>query len=264
MSNCLIMETYRHRCALPLFSLVWLMVFGLALAAAAAERQQLNGRHVPAAVARLAPVGDLPGSQRLNLAIGLPLRNQPELDSLLQDLYDPANPNYRRYLTPEQFTERFGPTENDYQALMDFAKANGLAVTVTHPNRVVLDVAGTVTDIEKVFHLTMRVYRHPKEAREFYARDVAPSVDFAVPILHISGLDNYSLPHPNSKVRPAGAVANATPNSGTGPGGSYRGSDFRTAYVPGTTNTGTGQSVGLLQFDGYYPKDIATYISQRS
>ena len=198
----------------------------------------------------------------MNLAIGLPLRNKQELDALLQQLYDPASPNYHRYLTPEQFTERFGPTENDYQALMDFAKANGLAVTVTHPNRVVLDVAGTVTDIEKVFHLTMRVYRHPKEAREFYAPDVEPSVDFAVPILHISGLDNYSLPHPNSKVRPAGAVANATPNSGTGPGGSYRGSDFRTAYVPGTTNTGTGQSVGLLQFDGYYPKDIATYISQ--
>ena len=89
-----------------------------------------------------------------------------------------------------------------------------------------------------------------------------PSVDFAVPILHISGLDNYSLPHPNCKVRPGGAVANATPNTGTGAGGTYRGSDFRTAYVPGTTLTGTGQSVGLLQFDGFYASDITTYESQ--
>ena len=102
----------------------------------------------------------------MNLAIGLPLRNQQELDTLLQQLYDPASPNYRRYLTPEQFTERFGPTETDYQAVMDFAKSNGLTVTVTHPNRVVLDVAGTVTDIQKAFHLTMRVYRHPREARD--------------------------------------------------------------------------------------------------
>ena len=147
------------------------------------------------------PVGRLPGAQRLNLAIGLPLRNQQELDALLQQLYDPASPNYRRYLTPEQFTERFGPTETDYQALMDFAKSNGLTVTVTHPNRVVLDVAGTVTDIEKAFHLTLRVYRHPPEARDFYAPDVEPSVDFGVPILHISGLDNYSLPHPNFKMQ---------------------------------------------------------------
>jgi hypothetical protein len=198
----------------------------------------------------------------LNLAIGLPLRNQQELDTLLQQLYDPASPNYRRYLTPEEFTQRFGPAEKDYQAVMDFAKSNGLTVTGTHPNRVVLDVAGTVADIQKVFHLTLRVYRHPTEAREFYAPDVEPSVDLGVPILHVSGLDNYSLPHPNSKLRPAGATANATPNSGTGPGGTYRGSDFRTAYVPGTSLTGTGQTVGLLQFDGFHASDIATYASQ--
>src|ERR1039458_10173638 len=154
-----------HACingyTLRLAGVVSLLAFGLPLAGSAAPRQQLSGGHVPAAVARLAPAGSLPGTQRLNLAIGLPLRNRPELDALLQQLYDPASPNYHRYLTPEEFTARFGPTANDYQALMDFAKSNGLAVTVTHPNRVVLDVAGTVTDIQKAFRLTLRTYRHP-------------------------------------------------------------------------------------------------------
>jgi hypothetical protein len=250
-----------------LVSVAWLVAFGLASAAGAAERQKLNGGHVPAAVARLAPVGRLPASQRLNLAIGLPLRNQAELDRLLQQLYDPASPNYRRYFTPEQFTERFGPTEKDYQALMDFAKANGLTVTATHPNRVVLDVSGAITDLEKTFHLTLRVYPHPTEARTFYAPDVEPSVDFALPILHISGLDNYALPHPNLVHRPASKSANAIPNAGSGPNGpsgtpTYWGSDFRTAYVPGTSLTGAGQSIGLLEFDGFYANDITTYESQ--
>ena len=263
MTNYLLRRDCHRRCVRSLAGLVLLMVFGLAPAGWAAERQRLNGGHVPAAVARLAPVGRLPGSQRLNLAIGLPLRNQEELDRLLQQLYDPASPNYRHYLTPEQFTERFGPTEQDYQAVMDFAKANGLTVTATHPNRVVLDVAGAVADIEKAFHVTMRVYQHPTEARTFYAPDVEPSVDLAVPILHISGLDNYALPHPNFSEhgRPAHRPT-PTPNSGSGPGGRYRGNDFRAAYVPGTTLTGAGQSVGLLQFDGYYASDITTYESQ--
>ena len=145
---------------------------------------------------------------------------------------------------------------------MDFAKSNGLTVTATHPNRVVLYCGRHVTDIQKAFHLTMRVYRHPREARDFYAPDVEPSVDLGVPILHISGLDNYSLPHPNFKIKPADTSANTTPKSGSGPGGTYRGSDFRTAYVPGTALTGAGQSVGLLQFDGFYASDIATYASQ--
>ena len=63
-------------------------------------------------------------------------------------------------------------------------------------------------------------------------------------------------------LRPTGAAPNATPYSGSGPGGTYRGSDFRTAYVPGTSLTGAGQSVGLLQFDGFYANDITTYESQ--
>ena len=244
---------------LLLVGVVALLAVGLPFTGSAEPRQELAGGHVPAAVARLAPVGSLPGSQRLNLAIGLPLRNQDELDQLRQQLSDPASPNYHRYLTREEFTARFGPTEQDYQALMDFAKSNGLAVTATHPNRVVLDVSGAVSDIERTFHVTLRTYRHPREAREFYAPNVEPSVDFAIPILHISGLDNYSLPHPSSKARPAGTLANATPNSGTGPGAAYIGSDFRKAYAPGTTLTGAGQSVGLLQFDGFYPVDITNY-----
>ena len=40
------------------------------------------------------------------------------------------------------------------------------------------------------------------------------------------------------------------------------GNDFRAAYVPGTSLNGTGQIVGLLQFDGYYPNDIALYEAQ--
>ena len=144
----------------------------------------------------LAPVGRVAAEQRLNLAIGLPLRNREALDNLIQQLYDPSSPNFRHYLTPEQFGEMFGATEADYQAVIDFMKANGLTVTKTHPNRLVVDVQGTVADVERVMHVTMREYQHPREARHFYAPDVDPSLDLSVPILEISGLNNYSLRRP--------------------------------------------------------------------
>jgi subtilase family serine protease len=203
MPQCLTGRDLLRRCCLYLSYLILLMGGSLLQSAGAAGLQTLRAVHIPPAVARLTAIGTLPVSQRLNLAIGLPLRNQQELDALLQQLCDPASPNYRRHLTTEQFTERFGPAEADYQAVMDFAEANGLKVTVAHPNRPVLDVEGTVTDIQRAFHLTLRTYRHPGEARDFYAPDVEPSVILAVPILDISGLDNYSLPHPNSRIRPA-------------------------------------------------------------
>jgi subtilase family serine protease len=197
----------------------------------------------------------------LDLAIGLPLRNAEGLKALLGQIYDPASPKYRKYLAPQQFTAMFGPTEEDYQRLIDFAKSNGFAVTGTHPNRTLLDVNASAGEIEKTFRVRMLVYQHPREARTFYAPDIEPTIDLAIPILHISGLDNYTVPHPNLMEKPHNNPPGPTPNAGSGPSGSYLGRDFRAAYAPGVALTGAGQSVGLLQFDGYYTNDIAAYES---
>ncbi|MGO9527881.1 MAG: protease pro-enzyme activation domain-containing protein [Verrucomicrobiia bacterium] len=251
---------------LPMLGMVFAISCGtllllFATAAKAAERQLLNG-HVPTAVTQLnlQPVGRLPSTNRLHLAVGLPLRNKEALNTLLQQLYDPASPQYHRYLTPEQFTERFGPTEQDYQAVINFAKTNGLEIVATSGNRVLVDVSAKVSDIERAFHVTLRTYQHPTEARQFFAPDVEPSVDASVPILHVSGLDNYAIPRP--AVHRSHLAENAAPGSGSAPGGYYRGYDFRNAYVPNVTLNGANQMVGLLEFDGYYTNDIISYENQ--
>jgi len=253
--------TLRFPCWLVVRCVGLALFFGATDHGVTAERQALHG-HVPAAVARfnLQPTGELPATKSLQLAIGLPLRNEAALDDLLRQIYDPASPRFHQYLTPAQFTAQFGPTELDYQAVIDFAKANGLTVTGTHPNRVVLDVSGSVADIERAFHVTLHTYRHPREARQFFAPDVEPSVDLAVPILQVGGLNNYSLPHSTLRVKAIAPTARVTPNSGSGPGSTYMGNDFRAAYVPGVTLNGSGQSVALVQFDGYVSNDIAAYL----
>ena len=218
----------------------------------------LNG-HVPAAIAHLIPVAQLPATNQLNLAIGLPLRNTEELSNLLQQVYDPSSTNYHKYLTPDEFTARFGPTVGDYQKVIDFAKSSGLTLSGTYSNRMLVDVVGKVSDIQKAFHVTMHKYHHPTEARDFYAPDAEPSVDSSVPVLHVAGLDTYYVPHPTSKIQPSTSHAGAKPAIGSAPGGAYAGKDFRNAYVPGTTLTGTGQNVALLQFDGFFPSDIQAY-----
>ena len=89
---------------------------------------ELLPARVSAVVAGLRPIQKLAGTNELRLAIGLPLRNQADLAQYLRELYDPAHPNYRHYLTPEEFATRFGPTEEDYQAVTAFARNNGLMV----------------------------------------------------------------------------------------------------------------------------------------
>ena len=134
-----------------------------------------------------------------------------------------------------------------------------MEVTATHPNRAVLSVRGRVAEIEKALHVTLRLYQHPTEARKFFSPDAEPSLDLTVPVLHISGLSDYDLPRPMMVQKPVNLTANAEPNAGSAPGGAYMGDDFRAAYVPGTSLSGAGQTVGLLQFDGFYPNDITAY-----
>jgi len=250
----------------------------IAIPAGAASTRRLRNE-ASIAVANLKAIGSVDPAKHLSLAISLPLRNQQALTELLSELSNPASPNYRKYLTPAQFTERFGPTEQDYQTVINYARAHGLKVTMKHPNRVILDVDGRVADIEKMLRVTMRNYRHPTEDRNFYAPDSAPTIDEGLPILDISGLDNYELPKPHLIINSKGTRGNAaidkktlkqaapaaeasgSPNTGTGPDGLYMGNDFRTAYAPGVTLTGSGQTVGLVQFDGYTTSDITYYES---
>jgi uncharacterized repeat protein (TIGR03803 family) len=228
-----------------------------AFSAQAAERQVIHSK-ISATVTNLSPVRHSSRWTRLNLSIGLPLRDREGLTNLLQQLYDPASTNYHRFLTPEQFAERFGPTAQDYQAVVSFAQSHGLAVTAKHPNRALVSVRGTMADVERAFHVTMNEYQHPTEARTFYAPDREPSLDLAVPVLAVGGLDNYLIPHPCMKPISSGQPQ---PNlTGSGPNGAYLGKDFRAAYVPGVPLNGAGQTVGLLEFDyGYYQSDITAY-----
>ena len=201
------------------------------------------------------PVGSIPATQSMRLVLVLPLRNQSELDSLLKDLYDPSIPSYRQFLTVEEFTERFGPSQQDYDAVISFAEAHGLTVVGTSRNRLNVDVRGPVSSIEEAFHVNLGLYQHPSENRVFYAPDREPTPDLAVQLWHISGLDNYSIPHP-AMHRDRTARSNAT--TGSGPSASFLGSDMRAAYYGGSL-TGSGQSLGLLEYYGTDLADLTTY-----
>lgn len=229
---------------------------------AAAATTPLLSRHVPSVISHLTPLGRLAATNELRLSIGLPLRNPEGLTNLLVQLYDPASTNYHHFLKPEDFAARFGPTEADYEAVADYSTAHGLHVVQRHDNRLVIEVSGPVAKVESALHTRLRTYAHPREARTFFAPDNEPTLDLAVPVLHIAGLDNYQLPQAQNHPVPLQAqdqISSASA-SGSGPGGSLLGGDFRTAYASGVTLTGAGQRLALVQFNsGFYAADLAAY-----
>jgi subtilase family serine protease len=207
-------------------------------------RQTLHGHVRPVVSSGQATAkGVLPPDKRLNLSLVLPLRNITELAALLRRLYDPSSSDYRRFLSVAQFTDRFSPSAEDYQAVVDFARANGFAVTDTPANRLLVPISGTVEQIENAFHVMMKVYPHPTEPRDFFSPDREASLDLAVPVAHIAGLNDFSPP----RLLVTKALPGFNTPSGSGPGGSYLGSDMRAAYY------GRDGGLGQAPQDGICP-----------
>jgi subtilase family serine protease len=215
--------------------------------------------HLPDAVAngKAAMMGAMDPQQRLKLAIQLPLRHQAELTQLLHDLYDPKSPKFHKYMSVSGFTERFAATAGDYNKVVAWMKANGFTVTATTQNRRLVAVEGSVDTVNRAFHVKVNYYRHPTEARTFYSPDREPAVvGLSVPLLQITGMNNYVLPHPLLR---HGTAANLT---GSGPAGEYLPSDMRAAYYGNGPLTGAGQTIGIFSFDGYLASDVRLYYSK--
>jgi subtilase family serine protease len=241
------------------FAGAWSALLILFLAPARAQERQTLATHV-AAPQGSALIGRLAGSQQLHLAISLQLRNEEQLDTLLQQLYDPTSPNYRHFLSVQQFTDQFGPTVVDYQRVMAFAQSHGLKVTHTFSNRLIVDVSGSAANVEQAFQVRMQVYHHPAENRTFYAPDVEPSVEAGLPILSVDGLSTFSLPHSMLKRADPRATIHGN-TTGSGSGGQFLGTDMRAAYGGGTALDGTGQVVGLIELGPYRLPDVLSYFS---
>ena len=187
----------------------------------------------------------------------LPLRNQEDLQSFLQRLQEPSSPDYHKYLTVEQFTEQYGPTEADYQAVVEFAQANGFTVTQTPKNRMLVSANATVVQVNRAFHVTMSSYRHPTEERSFYSPNSAPMVNLGVPISQVVGLDNFARPHSQaSKATPGTVHGDTSDFTGSGPNQAMLARDMRAAYYGDGPLTGAGQSVGLVEFENYDINDV--------
>lgn len=214
--------------------------------------------YVPREISNLKAIARLPSTNQIRLAIGVPLHDSAGLAKFLAQLYDPSSTNFQHYLAPDEFTSRFGPTEQEYDAVKQFALTNGLTILQTHGNRLVLDVAGPVAAVEKALHIRLQTYQHPTEPRHFFAPDTEPSVAADLPVADIQGLSDFRKPHPRLRKMDASKIRFKGGSAPDG-SGSYFGNDFRNAYVPGTALTGTGQTVGLLEFDGYYASDITAY-----
>lgn len=118
----------------------------LAIVATNSHAQTFTTRHVRDVVfsGQAPSVGQLPANQTMQVDVVLPLRDKVELDAFVADVYDPLSPNFHNFLTPEETSARLGPTQENWDALVSFARANGFRVENGSLKKSDLVLTGTV------------------------------------------------------------------------------------------------------------------------
>jgi len=200
-------------------------------------------------------------SQQMNLSIGLQLRNQDQLDSLLSAMYDPQSASYRQFLTPDQFDQLFAPTPDQVQQVVTYLQSAGLTVTSVAPNNQLIDASGTVAQVQQAFNTQINTYQ--LGARTFYANAAAPAVPASISplIASISGLDNSVQYQPLYQLQ--ASRHQRTTRAASGPTSGYGPKDLAGAYdaapLQNANFLGDNQTIALFELDGYQQSDVNQY-----
>ena len=176
----------------------------------------------------------LPGeiSAEMRFEVTLKMRNFAELQARLGN---------GELIPFREMTEKYYPTQADYQAVMDWIKGQGFKIARRDDNRLAIFAVASVATIQKA--LRVNFARVSLKGREYTSAITAPSIPATIfPLLvGINGLQPHIQAHKNS------VKQQALPDSLTGTSQPYTPAQILHAYnAEGLTVTGSGQSIAIV------------------
>ena len=267
-----------------LYLLLATLVACMALPAGAATGSFI-AHNTPHYVANTKNIGTADTTQTIEVSIWLNPHNRSQLDDLAKQLYDRNSPNYRHWLTHEQFEARFAPTAAEAATVQKFFEGHNLKVVQVGPSNFFVRARGTVGDVESAFHVQLNNYQVNGKTLRANDRDPYVEGDAAALVRSVSGLDTGKYEHPmiarptnlpvggSAAVSPAAVTSSSffssdcfpgvvkqsfsTNNNGSLPVGTYKGNELNIvtltsagcAYTPPPIQT--AYNLTSLYAEGY-------------
>ncbi len=182
---------------------------------------------------------------------------QQSLGQLLSDQQDPSSPQYHKWLTPEQYADRFGASPDDLAKITAWLKLQGFTVRLTARGRNWITFSGTAQQVESGLHA--EIHRYSLNGEIHYANATNPALPaaFADMVSSIRGLNDFRLKPRN--------LRKASPRYTTGGTHHVVPDDFATIYdvaplysaIPAIN--GTGQSLVVVGQSEIYLSDITNF-----
>ncbi len=222
---------------------------------------RLRGNVAPR-IAAATDVGTAAASMPLSgmtIAFSRTQAQQDSLDALLAQQQDPSSPNYHKWLTPEQFADRFALSQSDMDKVEAWLKAQGFGIVDRARSRTSITFSGTAAQVAAAFHT--QIHRYQANGDEHFANATEPEIPaaFAGVVLGIRSLHDF---HP----RPRSAHQLAPRFTSSVSGNHFLApDDVATIYnLTGLYNSGidgTGQKMAVMGQTDLVLSDIATFRS---
>ncbi len=220
-------------------------------------------------------VGQTDRNRQISLAVGLKVTGEAALDQFIASQYDPNSPDYKHFLTPQQFTERF-VNQSDRAEIIKYLQSKGLR-TIDSGLGTLINTSGTVTQVEDAFGVVLSDYRDNQTGQVFFSNDVGPVLPASVQsrVKGVVGLSNQTQYKPRFQRLPSQPTALSPRSNGTPSSGCPAAQTVATnnnSFVPNQLKTaynfdpfysqgisGTGQTVAVYELADYLDSNISTY-----
>jgi subtilase family serine protease len=84
---------------------------------------------------------------------------QKALNQLLAQQQDPKSPNYHKWLSPQQYADRFGLSQNDLNKITTWLRSQGFQILSTGGGRNSVAFSGTVAEVQRAFGTEIHSYK---------------------------------------------------------------------------------------------------------
>jgi subtilase family serine protease len=193
-------------------------------------------------------------SQPVEFDVYLPIQHEADLDALIVSQQNPSSPNYRHWLTPQEFHSRFAPSDAQVDKIRQELSLKGLDVTEVHTHS--LHVVGSVGAVENAFATTIANATFSSGRKTLAAtRPITLSPTLASAGAKVVGLSGTI--HMHSGVK----AASLLPQNRYSSGGPYWFTDLKQAYSYPSYEVynGKGVTIGILMTEDFSPADMDLY-----
>lgn len=167
------------------------VALSLAVAGPAGARDGASPqRNVSNWVGNAQRVGAAKEGQRVSITVFLSFRNTEALKSLIASQSSPSNPQYGKYLTPDEFRAQFAPAAKDVARVQNTLRKLGFTIDATPKSGLFVQASGSVAQVKSTFGISQDLYSYKGHTLRANAESPRVPKEISDVVMYVAGLDD--------------------------------------------------------------------------